>query len=103
MDNLQVYTKNDLGNFLLEVKNAQFEQIVHRIVSKIHTTVVILAKKGMTKYTWNWVDVSRYEVYNKHECPQLMHLLEACKRLQFLFPDSKITRPTAWGICVDWS
>lgn len=102
MNTLQVYRKKDFESMLMELKNEEFERVVHHIVSKIHNTVVNLAKKGFTEYRWTWADDARFETYTARHTPQLIHLIESCKRLQFLFPDSRVTRPLAWAIEVNW-
>ena len=66
------------------------EQYVLKTANQIKKEVIDLAKKGTTRYIWKSEEVITHRV-----------LVELCKVLQGIFPDSKIVT-SIMGISIDW-
>lgn len=92
---LPVYTNNALAQLRESRKNAFDDQVVKSIVHQVHSAVISRAKEGRREYTWN-SDAYLFDNYTQ------LHVINACKCLQELFPDAQITRPKPKEILVQW-
>lgn len=95
---LPVYNNSQLAALFKTEQDKKDTQMIRRIVQQIHSAVVSSARDGLKQYKWN----SELYLFDNFQDYELRHIVEACKQVQLLFPDSDVTRPRPKEILIQW-
>ena len=95
---LPVYSNNQLSALFKTEQDKKDTRMVRRIVQQIHSAILDNAREGYKQYKWN----SYVYPFDNLQDYEFRHIVEACKQLQLLFPDSDVTRPRPKEILVQW-
>lgn len=95
---LKTYTNDDLYQLRKDYQVEKDARMVRRIVSQVHASVLSGAKSGSKTYSWN-SNTYPFDNFVEYE---MRHIVEACKQLQALFPDSTVSRPRPKDILIEW-
>ena len=92
-------TKNQLHQLAELYKKQQDERIIESITKQAYARVLYTAGNALSGSTrWRRDD---YMIDDLNKVTPL-HVVSACVRLQQYFPDSKISRPDALEILIEW-
>lgn len=95
---LKQYSNTDLYALRTLAMNERDERMIRRVVHQVHSFVVSYAKEGKREYKWN-CDTYPFDNFQDYD---IRHIVDACVRLQELFPEATITRPRPKEILVQW-
>lgn len=97
---MDIMTKNQLHQLAEIHKKQQDERIIESITKQAYARVLYIANNALAgSAKWRCQDYM-FDHLNK---VTPLHVVSACVRLQQLFPDSKISRPEALEILIEWS
>lgn len=88
---MSIYTKLQLKALFDQEFRMKEDQFILKTSLYIKKQVVELAKKGITQHVWKSEDLISQRV-----------LVELCKVLQNIFPDTKIVT-SVMGVSLDWT
>lgn len=91
-------TKNQLYELAEMYRKQQDERIIESITKQAYARVLYNAGHGVKTSKWRRDDYM-FDDMNK---VTPLHVVSACVRLQQLFPDSKVSRPEALEILIEW-
>lgn len=88
---LKTYTNSELREMYMAKKKEEDTRIIKTIVKEVHGDVIDAAMRGEQYFSKKYTSMSKF------------HLVEACKLLQELFPDSLVKTEDDTRILVDWT
>lgn len=96
---MDVMTKNQLHQLAELYRKQQDERIIEAITKQAYARVLYNAGNALSGYARWRKDDYMFDDLNK---VTPLHVVSACVRLQQLFPDSKVSRPEALEILIEW-
>ncbi len=98
---MQPLTKDNLHQLTDDSLKKIDDEIINNIVSVVHHNVIHTAENGEgTRVSWS---VKTGYFFGGLSRIRDLHLVKARVRLQYLFPDSIVTRSEDADIIVDWT